>query len=169
MKKTIKYILAIALVLSCVLALVSCGPKPKLNLEKAEKNLEDNDYYVTLTDDEDELEYGMKEALVASDEDDNEIYIIKFVSKKLAKLYYKQAKLAIENSIESLELELKIQKATLKKLDKDMSSDEIDAFEDEIKEIKEQIEELEESLKFIGRSGKYVWIASSKDAIKATK
>ena len=168
MKKTLKYILALTLVLTCLVALVSCGAKPKLNLEKAAEKLEDNDYYASYTDDEDDLSYGMKERLSASDGED-QIYIIKFSTKKLAKLYYQQATLSIKNEIEELKLELKTYKYELRKFDKDMDSDEIDSYEDEIKDLKDEIEELEESLKFIGRSGKYVWVASSKDAIKATK
>lgn len=170
MKKTLKIALALLLAIACVLPLVSCGAKPKLNLEKAEEKLEDNDYRVSLVDDEDDLEYGMLAYLSASAEKgDDTITIVKFKTKKLAKLYYKQAKLEIEQEIEALKLQIKIAKYELKKFDKDMDSDAEKYYEDYIEELEDSLKEAKESLDFIGRSGKYVWVATSKDVIKDTK
>ena len=170
MKKTLKLIIALALVLSCVVALVSCGgPKPKLNLKKAEANLEDNGYEV----DFEEYDKGdnpiIRAALYAENEDGDWIEITKFDTKKLAKLSYKALVLEIENKIDELKLQLKTYKYTLRKFDKDFGSFEIKYLEEMISDTKDQIDALKDSLDCIGRSGKYVWEASSKNVIKDTK
>lgn len=168
MKKTLKALLALTLALACVLTLVACA-KPKLNLEKAKDNLEDNDYYVSYETARKNLEPGMEEMLSAYGEDGDYVVIVKFSTKKLAKLQYKIIKTEINNDIEETKLEIKALEYTLKKFGDDLSADEEDDIKDDIKDLKDELEELEESLKYIGRSGKYVWYASSKDAIKATK
>ena len=80
MKKILTVLLAVAMLLGCVAIFASCGnqgSKPNLDLEEAADALEDEDYEVNYTDDEDELPVGAVEMLRASDDDDY-IYIVKY-------------------------------------------------------------------------------------------
>ena len=156
MKKILSMLLVLVTTLTVCMSLVACGgPKPNLNLDRAKKNLKDNDYYVEMLsgDDWEDVEDGalaMEEVLYAEDEDDddNYIYIIKFKTAKDAKLYYK----AYEDQTAWEEF----LKYVLKKFGDDMDREDRDYIEDEFEDYS------------WGCSGKYVWYGS-KDAIKDTK
>ena len=164
MKKFLTLMLAVLMLVGSVVVLSSCGAKPKLNLEKAEEALKDNDYMVSYSDDVDEA--GMEEALYAY-KDDNSLVIIKYAKSSTAKLYYQQMKMELDNEIAALELDIKMAKHMLDKYEKDLDSDEIDELEDEIKELEKELEEYEEDY-VVGRSGKYVWYGTAK-AVKDSK
>ncbi len=169
MKNTIKRILALVLTIACVVSLVSCA-KPKLDLEKAKANLEENGYVVTVTNSPDA---GVESVLLAlknlvSADETQSLTIYKFKSVKLAKLYHQAQVLKIENEIESLELEIKAIKHLINKFENELDSDDIDDYKEDIAEAKQEIAELKDELKTIGRQGKYVW-QGDKEAIKATK
>lgn len=164
MKKFLTLMLAVLMLVGSVVVLSSCGAKPKLNLEKAEEALKDNDYMVSYSDDVDEA--GMEEALYAY-KGDNSLVIIKYAKSSTAKLYYQKMKMELDNEIEALELEIKMAKHMLDKYEKDLDSDEIDELEDEIKELEKELEEYEEDY-VVGRSGKYVWYGTAK-AVKDSK
>ena len=167
MKKIITAILALAMIISCVAVFASCGgPKPKLDLDKAEANLKAAKYSVTHNDDADSLSAEKKETLYAYDDDDNYINIYVFNDKKSAKLYYESLELDLEASIDETKLEIKYIKNMIKKYSDDLNSITIKAYEEELKELEEELEELKDIV--IGRSGKTVW-AGTKEAIKATK
>ena len=164
MKKFLTLMLAVLMLVGSVVVLSSCGAKPKLNLEKAEEALKDNDYMVSYSDDVDEA--GVEESLYAYKEG-NSLVIIKFAKSSTAKLYYQQMKMEQEYEIKSLEFEIKAAKHMLDKYEKELDSDEIDELEDEIKELEKELEEYEED-SVIGRSGKYVWYGTAK-AVKDSK
>ena len=164
MKKFLTLMLAVLMLVSSVVVLSSCGAKPKLNLEKAEEALKDNDYMVSYSDDIDEA--GIEETLSAYKKDDS-LVIVKFAKSSTAKLYYQQMKMELDYEIESIELKIKTTKHMLDKYEKDLDSDEIDELEDELKELEKELEETKEDY-VIGRSGKYVWYGTE-DAIKDSK
>ncbi len=155
MKKILSMLLVLVTMLTVCMSLVACGgPKPNLNLDRAKKNLKDNDYEVEICDGDEweDVEDGalaMEEVLYADDEDgDNYIYIIKFKTTKDAKLYYK----AFENE----DAWVKYLKYVLKKYGDDLDREDREEFEERIEDYS------------WGRSGKYVWYGT-KDAIKDTK
>ena len=160
-------LLAICLILATLFCITSCGAKPKLDFEKAKDNLEDKDYFVEFTDDEDELTPNMVAYFEAEDDDGEYLKMIEYKDLKSAKIAYKQLKLEKETELEEYELEKKYYKNLLKKYDGDLESDEIDYIEDAIKELDKKIEELKKETLY-GRSGKIVWEGSEK-AVKASK
>ena len=164
MKKFLTLMLAVLMLVSSVVVLSSCGAKPKLNLEKAEEALKDNDYMVSYSDDIDEA--GIEESLSAYKKDDS-LMIVKFAKSSTAKLYYQQMKMELDYQLESIKLEIKTTKHLLAKYEKDMKSDEIKGLEDELKDLEKELEEFEETY-VIGRSGKCVWYGTV-DAIKDSK
>lgn len=169
MKKTPKSIIAIVLAAACLLSLASCA-KPKLNLEKAEVNLKDNGYTVTVQHSDDA---GVEAVLIAmknlvSDEETKTLTIIQFGSVKLAKLYYQSKVLEIEREIESLELEIKAKKHMINKFKSELDDKDIAEYNEDIIEIKQEITELKDDLKTLGRQGTYVW-EGDREAIQATK
>ena len=158
MKKILSLLLVIASVFAISTSLVACnGPKPKLNFDKAEDNLKDNDYFVEVIDDEDDIidaygayGYMIEKILVAYSEDrEDRITIIKFKTSKAAKLVWESDGTSGE----------KMYKYLLRKFGDDMEKDEVKALE-------ERIEGYEDNAQ--GRSGKYVWYGT-KDAVEATK
>lgn len=165
MKKTITRIIAVLLLVSLMLTLVSCA-KPKTDFEKAKKNLEEAGYSVSVNNDPSDA--GVEAILTASKGildilagDGDMIVITKFETLKAAKLALEEAKLSIEQEIEAKKLDLKIAKYCNKKFDENNES--------EIEKLEGDIKDLKAAYDLLGRSGKYVWRASSKDAIKATK
>ncbi len=166
MKNTVKKILALALVICSVFALASCSlfqPKPKQDLEKAAKNLEkagyDVDYETYDSDNAIIVEY-----IEASDEDGNKITIIKYATRKAAKLAYENEKIRRDYKIDTLENEIDSLKYQMKKFAED---DEKEMYEKYIEELKEELQALKKE-EVLGKSGKIVWYGS-KDAVKATK
>ena len=156
-----KIILTVFLILTIVLGLVSCVEKPELDLKDAEKNLKGEDYDVEI-EDEDNLDAGIEESLVAySDDYKDYIYIVRYESKKYAKLNYNMLKQEQDAEIEAIELEIKQIEYMLKNYEDDLDSDEIDDYEDEVKELKEELEELQEDYAF-GIKGKVVWMGTPK-------
>ncbi len=168
MKRILAAFLALLMVLGSVMMFASCGEKPKLNLEKAEKNLDDEDYIVRLTDDEDDLEVGMSEMLYASNGSDY-ICIIKFKKSSTAKLAYQEIEYKYDCSVKECEMEIKSLEHILKTYEDDLKSSEIDNYEDQLKEMEEKLEDLKEQDDYIfGRSGKYIWYGTP-DALKDSK
>ena len=188
MNKFFKSLICLALIISTLFALAACGKKPTLDFDKAEDNLEDEDYEIfRFEGDDDELlglamilgDFslipGVKEALIAT-EDDNGIIIIEFEDSKSASLYYDSLKLnhdmekyELEQEIKAAELELKTLKHVLKQYEDDIDEDDV---EDAIEDLEDEIEDLKEDLKdydketLFGKSGKKVW-AGTADAIDA--
>ena len=161
-------LLAICLILATLFCITSCGAKPKLDFDKAKDNLEDKDYYVEFTDDEDDLySPNMAALFAATDDDENYLYMVEYKDLKSAKIAYKQLKLERETELEEKELKIKELKNLLKKYDGDLDSDTIDEYEDEIKELEKEIKELKKETLY-GRSGKIVWEGTEK-AVKASK
>ena len=174
MKKTIIRLIALVFVVCFAFSLASCfAPKPLIkDLEKAAENLEDEDYMVRYTDDEDELSVGQVEKLTAykygDDYDDYEtLTVIVFEDTKSAKLYYDELKTRLDYQKEYMELYIESLEHQLKKYEDDLDSDEINEIEDTIKELNKALEKVEDEY-VIGRSGKTVW-AGTKDAIEDSK
>ena len=174
MKKTIIRLIALVFVVCFAFSLASCfAPKPLIkDLEKAAENLEDEDYDVYYTDDEDEIAYHefgacIAEYLEADDDDDNSIEIVVFKDTKSAKLYYDELKTRLDYQKEYMELYIESLEHQLKKYEDDLDSDEINEIEDTIKELNKALEKVEDEY-VIGRSGKTVW-AGTKDAIEDSK
>ncbi len=164
MKRILTLALAVLMLVSSLVVLSSCAARPKLNLEKAEEALKDNDYFVSYSDDIDEP--SIEEYLTAYKEDD-QLTVIKFAKSSTAKLAYQEKKLEMDYKIDSLELEIKSVKHILAKYEKDLKSDEIKGYEDDLKDLEKELEEYKEEY-VIGRSGKYVWYGTV-DAIKDSK
>ena len=158
MKKILSIFLVLVTMLAMCMSLVACGgPRPCLNLDKAEDCLEDNDYYVTIVDGDelDTIGYAVKERLYAEDDGDNYIYIYEFKTVKAAKLYYEY----IGAHYGKGSPEYKAAKRLLRKYGDDMERE-------DRKDLEDYIEEMEEEV--CGRSGKYVWYGT-KDALEDTK
>lgn len=164
MKRFLTLALAVLMLVSSLVVLSSCAAKPKLNLEKAEEALKDEDYYVSFSDDVDET--SIEQYLYATKDDDS-LVVIKFEKASTAKLAYQEKKLEMDYKIDSLELEIKSVKHILAKYEKDLKSDEIKGYEDDLKDLEKELEEYKEEY-VIGRSGKYVWYGTV-DAIKDSK
>lgn len=161
MKKILAALLAFAMLIGCVLTFASCGAKPRLDLEKAEEALEDEDYNVSYDDDVDSM--GEKERLYAyNDEDYIEIRV--FDSAKTAKLAYEALKLELDYEIEGIELQIKTYKHMLSKYEDDIDEDD---FEEKLEELEESLKELKKEY-CVGRSGKTVWRGTA-NAIKDSK
>ena len=166
MKRIFATVLALLMVLGSIMMLASCGTKPKLNLEKAEENLDDADSIVQYEDDEDELSFTMEEKLEAYD-GDNSITIIKYKKASTAKLEYAELKQEYDSQVKYYENRIKYYKHIIEAYEDDLKSSEIDDYEDRLKDAEDSLEELEEEAAF-GRSGKYVWYGTM-DALKDTK
>ena len=166
MKKLLALILAAIMLMSCIL-LTSCSGRPELDLDEAEDNLEDEDYYVSYNDDPSDPMY--KETFSASNDDDDFLYIYKFDSAAIAKLYLKGLKLNEKQEKEQLELEIKMLQKLIKLYDDEYDSDELDELEDELKDLKKELKDLKNKKNVTyGRSGKTVWYGT-KSAIKDSK
>ena len=164
MKRILSLSLAFVMIFACIFSLSSCfGPKPELDIGKAEDNLEDEDYTVNVVDDEDLLGPGQVERLYAYNGDDS-IAIIEFENTKTAKLYYKQLKLERDQEIEEIKLEIKYMEHILDEYSKDLDSEDEDDYKDRLKDLRKELEEAEEEDLF-GRSGKIVWYGT-KDAVE---
>lgn len=155
MKKILSILLVIATMLTVCMSLVACGgPKPKLDLDKAEENLEDKGYYVEIIDEEEDIiyeadyaGYAIEVILYAEDESrEDVIFIMKFKTSKDARMYYK-----------TITSSQKLYEYILKKFGRDMDDEE-----------KDYLEEMIERENVKGYFGKYVWFGT-KDAIKDTK
>ena len=165
MKRILAAILLVVLVFSSVIVLSSCGAKPKLNLEVAKENLEEEGYSVSYDDDSSTL--GVKETLSARESNgENEINVVVCTTVKYAKLKYEELKMQLNNSKENYKLQIKTLKYKLRAFSKDLSSSEKEAYEESIERYEENLKEMNDIV--IGRSGKTVWYGT-KDAIKATK
>jgi len=147
-----------------MLVLSSCAvtPKPELDFDDAEDNLEDEDYDVDYYDDFDEI---YVESLYAENDDDY-LVITEYMDSKLANMYYKNLKAELKYEKESLQHDIDTIEHLLKKYDDDYTSSEIDEMEDELKELKKELKDLEKIV--IGKSGKFVW-HGTKNAIKDSK
>ena len=72
MKKFLAALLAVVMVVGCMLTMTSCSlfdPKPETDIDKAQENLEDNDYLVVVTENTEEtpLDFGVVSVLKAYD------------------------------------------------------------------------------------------------------
>ena len=185
MKKFLSMLLATVLLVAC-LAFTGCslfGAKPELDLETAAENLEDADYVVSFSDDEDELDINVEAQLEAYDEDhENYIYITTYKDSKSAKIAYQAIKLeknyekdSYNRRIDSYELEIKNIKNMLEKYEDELDDEDmLDYYEDMLEEAEDALEErkeeyAEEKENYVyGRKGNTIWIGT-KDALEATK
>ncbi len=161
MKKILAALLAVVMLMGCVLTFASCASKPRLNLEKAEESLEDEDYNVSYDDDVDYM--GVKERLYASNDEDY-IEICVYKSSKTAKLAYEALKLDRDQEIKEMELKIKTYKHLLSKYEDDAEDFDL---EDEIEDLEEELKEYKKEY-CIGRSGNTVWEGTA-NAIKDSK
>ena len=168
MKKIFSALLALVMLMGAVFMLASCGAKPELDLETAEKNLKDKEYIVNYNKD-----YEGEPSIVASlrankvdGENDYSLYITEYESSAMAKLYYKQLQAQKEYSIDNLKSEIKMLEKYIDLYEDELKSEQIDELNDEIKDLEEELAEAEDTV--IGRSGKFVWYGD-KEAIDASK
>lgn len=157
-------LLALLLLVAMMLTMVSCAGRPKLNIDKAKDNLEDNGYFVMTYDDP---TIGVNEVLSASNGDDS-LYIGKFDTAKMAKIAYNQLKEKYDYEVKALKLEIKEVKYILRKYKNELKSAEIDSYEDKLKDLQEELEDLKKDYVF-GISGKTVWygtVDAAKDSRK---
>jgi hypothetical protein len=169
MKKILKSIVAVLVIVSSLLMLASCSPKK--DFYKAEENLKNDGYSVTVIRSDDDNEHGIETKLTASKSESSEtfeIVMIEFESTKLAKLYYQSLRMQIQNQIEENKLAIKAMKHMVNKFKDDLSTGEIDEYKNAIEDLKEENKELREQLRCTGRSGKIVWYGDP-EAIAATK
>ena len=164
MKNTIKKLLELTLALVFVLGLVACAPAPKMDLEDAQENLEDEDYYVYYSEDGDESE-GIEESLYGYNDDDM-IVVVRFAKASTARLYYSQMVSSKNRELKSSKTYLKYKEHILKTYSDDMDSDMEDSLEDSIENLEDEIKETKDIV--IGMRGKVVWYGT-KDAIKDSK
>lgn len=180
MKKLWAKLLSGVLAVMCLFAVAGCS-SPKLNFDKAEDNLKDEDYEVICTDEEEKMGSALRyidlpsqaapaveEVLAAYSEDgDDMLIIIKFEKTKAAKMVYKHLRAEMRYEIQSAKDQIEMYEWFVKKYDDDLSSQEIDYMEDAIKDMKDELKDMKKETS-LGRSGKYVWIGT-KDAVKDSK
>ena len=156
MKRILSFILVVVTMIVACSSLVACGgPKPKLDLDKAKKNLKKNDYDVEICDGDewDDPIYGclaIDEVLYAEDDGDNWIVIYKCKTAKDAELMYKGEYEDDSNAW------LKYEKYVLKQFGKYMDKE-------DKRYLKNKLDEY-----VSGYSGKYFW-CGTKDAVEDTK
>ena len=153
MKKSIKlFALLLALVFS-LSVLVACNDKddddepsiyPASNINDAEKALEENGYSV-LTTELDEVTEDGETAMLSACKDDETITIIWYEDKDFAKASYRDLKKQLKEAKEELEMS-----------------------KDDLGDVYAETKELLDNMVF-GISGNMVWMATSKDAVKAAK
>ena len=162
MKKIFKSIVAIVLIISCLMALVSCSA-PKLDVKQAKKNLEEEKYSVTFKQggDADEGITAYLYAKKVTSDGTHSLLLIEFETTKYAKLYYQALRMEIENEMEENRLEIKMIEHILDQYRSQLSGSEIERYNETLDEIKEENEKLQEKLNCTGRSGKFVWQGDS--------
>ncbi len=162
MKKILAALLALMMVVASVATLASCGKAVPADYEDAKEALEDAEYVVMATDEEDYLSTGMKAQIsardVTEDKDDREafIYIYYFENDDMAKLYEKQAKQNLEQMIDDAELDIEFYELMLEKYADDLEEEEKEEFEEELEEAKEELEAYKNDY-VVGRKGTTVW------------
>ncbi len=187
MKQTLLKLAVIALLLSTLFVFASCAAKPELDLKKAEKALEDEDYealYHFDNKDDDFIRnfeqlgiYGVKEGLIAMEENTalydytdilktDFLIIVTFDTDKQAQTYYDFVKRTYDNIIDEFDAFTKLMDGILENCEDELDSRAEDTLEDTIKES----DKLAEKAKDVthGKSGKTVWIGT-KGAIENTK
>ena len=167
MKKILKSAVAILVIISCFVMLVSCA-QPKKDMDKAAKNLRNSGYEVYVNEDPGA---GMETIITAKKNSDGKTYSLKFMeceTLKLAKLLYQQLRNEIQSQINENKMSIKAAKHILNKFDDELSASEKDEYNQMINDLKDENKELKELLSCTGRSGKYVW-QGDREAIKATK
>lgn len=170
MKKVFVQLLTLVLVICCALTSVACTPKPSFEFKQVKKVMEELDYSVEIEQGDDFYgEYGVIEMLIAYEDDGNdELTIVKFSNKKIAKVYYNLMKFEAEKNIEEVKLMIKSGETILKEMRDELSSEEIDDLEDEKKDYKKELKDIEEEGRVYGISGYYVWYGTE-NAIKDSK
>ena len=178
MKKFISLLLATMMILGCMLTLSSCfllknDPKPELDLEDAQENLEDKDYTVIYKDNEDELPDGVVEQLEAKNEENGyTITITVYKDKDLAELAYKAQKLndemytkmykADDASAVRVRYAPKLSKIEYQEAKHMLENYKRDLDDDEIEKYKKIVDEYENgsSDTVYGHSGNVYWYGS---------
>ena len=161
MKKFVSSLLVFAMLLCSVCALSACSASitdtPPLDLRTIEKNLKNQNYSVYY--DNDAQDYAVEESLSAYAGYDTFLHIYKFEKITTAKYYYDYLKLEIDQEIQCLETELKLQKHLLSTYKDQMKHNEIEEIEDEIKDLEKEIDEYKNEY-VVGWFGNYVWYGS---------
>lgn len=167
MKKIVKIFSLVLVLIMGVAMFTACSPRPKLDIDKAKENLEAAEYVVYITDEDD---YDVVRELYATKLDlfgiEEYITIMEFSKAKFAKLEYQKVKAELDMSIEFIEFEIKELELQLKH-DESLDDEDKTDLQEDIARLKEEKEVYESYV--IGRSGKYMWVASSDDIVKATK
>lgn len=162
MKKILAALLALMMVVACVATLASCVKAVPADYEDAKEALEDADYQVMGFDDEEELDPGMKACIRAykasedEEEDGESLYIFYFENSDMAKVFYKQYKMNLEQSIAEAEVEIEYYELLLEKYADDLEDEEKEELEEELEEAKEELENVKENY-VVGRKGTTVW------------
>lgn len=171
MRKIFSALLALVMLMGAVFMLASCGAKPELDLETAEKNLTDKEYTVKYAKDEDDKDPEIVAKLTASkvngEDDTDYITITEYTDTAMAKLAYEEMKASYEYYIDNYEREIKYMEKYLKLYEDALDSDEVDEMKEEIKDLEKELEQMKEDSVF-GRSGKFVW-SGTKAALDASK
>ena len=174
MKKLFSKILAILLVVATVTAFSACsksagapsvGPKPELDIKKAEDNLETNRYEVKKVDrrDVDSVDaYALEKGILAV-KDDDYICLIEWKTKEAAEKAYDYM-LNCETEFLKTKATIEWYEFILEEYGDDMYSYERTQLEDQIKAYKRENEYI-----VYGISGKYIWFASNESVIEDTK
>ncbi len=164
MKRLWKIALSALLIIVFAVSVTACG----ISYDRAEDNLEDEDYEIEISKDENFEGIPIEKSIRAYNYDtDDYIQISVFEKSSSAKLAYNMIKSMYDTELKELENDKKLLEHLLKEYEDDLSSSEIDDIEDEIKDIKDEIEEMKEEFEF-GRSGKTVWYGTV-DAVKDAK
>ena len=162
MKKILAALLALMMVVACVATLASCGKAVPADYEDAKEALEDADYQVMGTDEEDYLSTGMKAQIsardVTEDKDDREafIYIYYFENEDMAKFQEKFYKMNLEQNIEEAKLTIEYYEMMLEKYADDLEDEEKEEIEEELEEMQEELEAYKNDY-VVGRKGTTVW------------
>ena len=158
MKKALKIVTLILAVCMTATFMFGCAMFGAIDPKDAKKNLKDAGYEVMLIDDEEDIEMMGKEfdgaeAVISAFDRDEYVYAVLFEEKADAKDFFEDRKEEFEDEIKDLE---------------DAIEEAYDNDEDDYaKDLEDELEEMKENQ--IKRLGKWVVMASSKDALNAFK
>ena len=164
MKKILAALLALMMVVACVATLASCGKAVPADYEDAKKALEDAEYQVMASDEEEYQKPGVKAYIRAykavdpedEDSDIDSVYIYYCENADMAKQLYKKFNLQLEQAIDTMELEIAEAELILEKYADDLEDEAKTELEEELEEMKEELDSYKNDY-VVGKKGTTVW------------
>lgn len=156
MKKFAKTLIVCAITIIIIISTVSCSPTPELSFNKANQQLKDLDYNVTIT--RDDLDFGKTTEFRAKNGDDF-LYMTEYIDEKTAKINYKHLELQMNAQIEDLKMRIELLEFYIDEYDY-IPSDQSSEYHEEIQDLKYELKQNETVL--FGIDGNIVWCGTER-------